>query len=119
MPLPPPPPVAWEDRQRSPGNWNWRPGTATFVDGAVELVSFTCQGRAIRIERNGATSGLTIRTTTLSRSLRVDEVLPANDPLLDAIVYSRGKWLVASAGQADLVLPPWPEIARTVEDCRA
>jgi len=44
--------------------------------------------------------------------------LPAFDPLLDAIAFSRGRMAVTLAGGSSLVVPAWPEPARTVEDCR-
>lgn len=37
---------------------------------------------------------------------------------LDAIVFSRGRFLVQVKGGGDLVVPAWPEIAKVVEDCR-
>jgi hypothetical protein len=44
--------------------------------------------------------------------------LTAQDPLLDAIVFSRGRFMVETPGQGALYLPSWPEISRAVEDCR-
>jgi hypothetical protein len=44
--------------------------------------------------------------------------IPARDPLLDAIVFSRGRFAVETRGMAPLYLPSWPEVARVVEDCR-
>jgi hypothetical protein len=41
------------------------------------------------------------------------------DALLDAISTSRGRIGFSVATQPALVVPPWPEIARVVEDCRA
>ena len=45
--------------------------------------------------------------------------LAAWDPLLDAIVFSRGRVEFGVAGQPALVVPSWAEAARVVEDCRA
>jgi hypothetical protein len=45
-------------------------------------------------------------------------VLPASDPFLDQIVFSRGRFAVEAQGQARLILPTWPEPARVVEECR-
>jgi len=41
------------------------------------------------------------------------------DPLLDAIVSSRGRVGFAVGAQPPLVVPPWAEPARVIEDCRA
>ena len=41
------------------------------------------------------------------------------DPMLDAVATSRGRIGFSIAGQPPLVLPPWAEVARVVEDCRA
>ena len=136
--VPPPPPrpsapVAWEDRARTPGTWSYlRDGprsVATYADGASAILTITCSDRNIIFHRPGAEAlALAITTTTLSKRLlgASDTVtngaigtLPATDPLLDAIIYSRGKFMVGTTGLPDLILPPWPEIARVVEDCRS
>lgn len=44
--------------------------------------------------------------------------LRARDPLLDAIVFSRGRFAFEAAGEPTLYLPSWPEIGRVIEDCR-
>ena len=142
QPRPAPPPVqpaprplvAWEDRDRTPGNWVYDRvsgrSTATFGQQKADHVGIECLGDGtVRISRDGPSGGaMTIRTTTVSRTLAVQPggeaaggvaaTLPANDPLLDAIVYSRGKFMISVAGLPDMILPPWPEIARVVEDCR-
>jgi len=48
----------------------------------------------------------------------MDVRLPPNDPLLDQIAFSRGRFLVQVEGGPSLVVPAWPEFARVVEDCR-
>ena len=45
--------------------------------------------------------------------------LSAYDPLLDAIVSSRGRIGFSVAGQQALVVPAWAEVARVIEDCRS
>jgi hypothetical protein len=45
--------------------------------------------------------------------------IAAADPILDAIAFSRGRFAVNAAGVPSLVLPPWADVARVVEDCRA
>jgi hypothetical protein len=51
-------------------------------------------------------------------AMRVTADLAASDPLLDGIAFSRGRIAVAMAGGVPLVVPAWPEAARTIEDCR-
>ncbi len=122
-PAPAPTPLAadWQDWPVTPGTWRYARGTgATFGGGQA---SVRCTGGAIRLA--GATGGsgaVTIRTTSATRVLPAaadgSVTLPARDPLLDAIVFSRGRFTIERAGAATLVLPPWAEVARVVEDCR-
>jgi hypothetical protein len=44
--------------------------------------------------------------------------LPASDPLLEQMAFSRGRFLVTVEGGPSLVVPAWPELARVIEDCR-
>jgi hypothetical protein len=68
---------------------------------------------------------LTIRTTSIARTLAVGATttgggaeLGARDTLLDAMGYSRGRFVVESSGVPTLVVPAWAEILRVAEDCR-
>ena len=63
-------------------------------------------------------SPLTIATSTLTRALPAGGRLLSNDPLLDAIAFSRGRFLVSSGSAPVLAIPSWPEAARSIEDCR-
>ena len=120
----------------TPGMWTYQavPGgsAARFVDAtgtarfALECSKAT---RRVTISRtsNTAAPGLFIWTTDSSRSLgarfdptamRVALELAARDPLLDAIAFSRGRIAVVMTGSEPLVMPAWPEAARTIEDCR-
>jgi hypothetical protein len=49
---------------------------------------------------------------------RVSADLGAYDPLLDAIASSRGRIGFSSSGLETLVVPPWADVARVIEDCR-
>lgn len=67
---------------------------------------------------------LTIRTESAERvvpaslSGRVALVeFAVNDPLLDAMAFSRGRFALESSSGA-LYLPSYPEITRVIEDCR-
>ncbi len=50
---------------------------------------------------------------------RLSIELGAFDPLLDAITSSHGRVGFSVANQPALVVPPWAETARVIEDCRA
>jgi hypothetical protein len=75
--------------------------------------------RTVTISRPGMpVAALTIATDTASRALPPNGRLSAYDPLLDAIAFSRGRFLVSGGGAAVLAVPSWPEVARSIEDCR-
>ena len=136
-PAPPPPaPVApagdWRDIPLTPGDWRYNAETneAQFVlagSGPAFVQRCDLAGRRIELLRTaGGGSQLRIRTSSASRSLAgmptaggLAASLPASDPLLDAIAFSRGRFTVQSDSGAMLVLPAWPEPARAIEDCRA
>ena len=97
------------------------------------MLEFRCNratGNVLLI-RSGVASGpvpLTVTTTSVARPLTAQPLegsptllmvpLPARDALLDAIVFSRGRFAVEAQGFAPIYAPSWPEIARVVEDCR-
>jgi hypothetical protein len=135
-PTPAPPPLAidWNDWPFTPGDWayaryNGR-SSATFGFPDTGRLTLSCTAeRTIRITLSGQSAGaITIRTTSLTRSLSTTPLgapatgiwatLSANDPLLDAIAFSRGRFVVEQAAQPPLVVPPYAEIGRVIEDCR-
>ena len=73
-------------------------------------------------------TGFTIRTSTMARALPtqptgaappyIAATLTPDDRLLDAIGFSRGRFVVEAPPLTALVVPAWPEILRVVEDCR-
>ncbi len=139
---PPPPPVQtsrdWRDAPITPGNWRWGlaggASTARFGEGPGDTVlEFRCDRQAgtVLLIRAGMADGpvpLTVTTTSTARPLTarprggsqpgIVVALPARDPLLDAIIFSRGRFAVEAQGLAPIYAPTWPEIARVVEDCR-
>lgn len=130
-PPPPPPSVDWADAPLSPGNWSYRPSpqgpSAVFGPGAAPSLTVRCFGNQVLISRSGASASnqLTFRTSSIARAVPaaaqpadIGVTLPANDPLLDALIFSRGRFAVEAAGLPGLVVPTWPELARVVEDCR-
>jgi hypothetical protein len=125
----PAPPVAWQDGPLSPGDWTYErrgdPRAAFGAPDPVFVVGCTA-ARQVSLARVDGAGGqtLAIRTTFGERSFPVAQpsativVLAASDPLLDEMAFSRGRFLVRTGGQPDLILPTWPELARVVEDCR-
>lgn len=108
--------------------------TASFVspDGTV-LAALACDRPTarVRVTRRGeaATSVPMALTSTFgTRPLTSDPLqsapgwvvaeLHTNDPMLDSIAFSRGRFVLEVAGLETLYLPSWPEISRVIEDCR-
>jgi len=132
--------VGWMDAPQTPGDWTYvNEGSETlavFADGpgdaAVRLiVRCQLQARRVSIARPGNASGqveMLVRTETQERRLTAVPIagdrpligaeLAANDPLLDAIAFSRGRFAVDVAATQPIYAPAWPEITRVVEDCR-
>ena len=106
---------------QTPGQWSY----AVSVNGSEArygaAFSIRCDRatRTVIISRPGAPpTVLTIATDSTTRSLPMGGRLLANDPILDAIAFSRGRFIV-SGGGATLAIPSWPEAARSIEDCRS
>lgn len=123
--------AAWTDARLTPGRWTYSGGAASsaqYGSAVAPLFTVRCVARGqIALQRHGGTGGaaLTIRTSNTMRTLpataRPDGTvvtLSANDPLLDAIAFSRGRFAVETPVASQLVIPAWPEPARVVEDCR-
>ncbi|MBY9064223.1 hypothetical protein K7957_14875 [Sphingomonas yunnanensis] len=133
-PAPAPTPLAadWQDWPRTPGTWRYArdaAGTmASFGVGGAAVATARCDraARAMTLTRiGGVRAPLTVRTSATTRTLPAAAVvngaaatLPASDRLLDAMVFSRGRFTLEQSGSAPLVLPPWAELARVIEDCR-
>lgn len=139
-PVPAPPPVAaapsagnWLDEPQTPGDWAYRGGVASFGEPASEpRLILRCDRGAgvVTIERPGtaAAQAITIRTETAERSVAAAPSagpppamaarVPARDPLLDAMAFSRGRFAVETPGLPNIYVPAWPEVTRVVEDCR-
>jgi hypothetical protein len=127
----------WQDAPLTPGEWVYSRDAsggsqALFAGGSPEasfLVRCDASLGQVTLAREGVGSQLRIRTSTREQTLRatpgsermasLSATLPASDPLLDEIVFSRGRLAVDAEGLPRLVIPAWPEPARVVEDCRA
>ena len=103
------------------GQWSYV-ATATGGEARYGLhLALQCDKptRTVTIARPGMPiAGLTIVTDTASRTLPPNGRLSAYDPLLDAMAFSRGRFLVSGGTGPALAVPSWPEGARAVEDCR-
>jgi hypothetical protein len=136
-PLPAPPPSAdWRDWSLTPGTWAYRQdarGSIALFGQAGQDAELTlrCDRERARIyisRRGAGTTGLDIRTTSLVRRLAalptggmpayLAAELGVRDPVLDAIGFSRGRFVVEAQGLPVLVVPAWAETLRVVEDCR-
>lgn len=133
---PRPAPVDWQDWPRTPGTWTYqrdaRGSRALFgTAGRDALAVLRCDRgeRRLFLSRPGsATAPFTIRTTSTTRSVAAQPTggtppyaataFAPTDPLLDAIAFSRGRFTIEQAGTPALVLPPYAEIGRVIEDCR-
>lgn len=125
--------VAWQDVPATPGDWRWSledgQSVARFAAGRLTL---RCDpaSRTVRVERSetavpSAPAALTIRTQTQSRTFNtvaqsgtLHVSLPARDPLLDAMAFTRGRFAVEVSGMPPLYVPSWSEVSRVIEDCR-
>lgn len=122
-PAPPPPSVPlaadWNDWPFTPGAWRYANGVATFGTGLATLACDARGGRVTLSLGNAGPSAITVRTTSASRVLPAQPAaLAANDPLLDAMAFSRGRVVFQQAGVRPLVLRADAEIGRVIEDCR-
>jgi len=142
-PAPPPPvaaappaPADWRDAPQTPGTWRWRmEGDRSLAEYALyagtPLARLTCDPltQTTILWRNWPVTGpipLTVTTTGTRRMFTASPdggsgtqvSLPAYDRLLDAIAFSRGRFMLEIPGAPTLYLPAWPELSRVIEDCR-
>lgn len=122
-----PAPADWRTRPITAGAWTWRSAAdsseAVFSDsrGPQLVIRCTRSTRRVSFSRTGATPTAPIRiaTTSSERQLAPGNAVLANDPLLDAIAFSRGRLWVDVQGTVPLVLRSAAEPARSIEDCRS
>ena len=129
-------PPDYTNARVAPGSWRYQStaggSMARFVDttGTARLVlecSRASRRVSVSLTSTAPAASLSLWTSIASRNLparfeanaiRVTAELPAYDALLDAIAFSRGRIAVTMPGGVPLVVPAWPEAARTIEDCR-
>ena len=102
------------------GQWSYAASTsgseARF--GTAFVIRCDRIARRVTLRRGDAPpSALTIGTDLSVRTIAADGAVAATDPVLDAIAFSRGRFIVVGGGSR-LVLPASPEAARSIEDCR-
>ena len=138
-PLPTTKPLAadWRDWPLTPGTWAYRQdgrgSIALFgLTGADAVLTLRCdrEANALYLSRQGdlGAAPMTVRTTSLTRQLATlptggtppyrAVALDTRDALVEAMGFSRGRFVVQQEGYLQLVVPAWPEILRVAEDCR-
>ncbi len=138
-PVPSPTPTLgadWRDWPLTPGNWVYRQdgrGSIALYGraGAEAELTLRCdsaRGRVIVSRRGAGPATLTVRTSSNLRQLAVQPVagatpwlaaeLAPRDSLLDAMGFSRGRFVVEATGLPTLVVPAYAEVLRIAEDCR-
>ena len=143
-PTPTPTPAAtptrgadWRDWPLTPGTWAYkqdgRGSVALYgvAGGEAELIlrCDAARSRVILSRKGAGVTSLTLRTTSTVRDVPVQPLatsatawlaadLAPRDPLLDALGYSRGRFIVAGNGLPTLVVPAYAEVLRVAEDCR-
>ena len=126
----------WRIAPLMAGSWAYRElptgSEAMFTDAQViRRIVVKCSRATRRVSLSVASptagSAINVSTSEAQRSLpavfdtqgfQITAELGAMDPLLDGIAMSRGRFSVSVPGGAALVVPAWPEIARSIEDCR-
>jgi hypothetical protein len=125
------------DAPQTPGNWSYsavdggtiarfgEPGASVFAIGCMQ------NSRRVVLIREAIPDArdalMAIRTETAERRFEarpgdeggaVSTALGANDPLLDAMAVTKGRFAVGVEGEPTLYLPAWVEVTRVIEDCR-
>lgn len=141
VPAPPPTPAYsnWMEAPQTPGDWFYIPQTGASIAafGPAERqpwFAMRCDpaSRTISIGRTSASMAsqpMTIRTESATRTFAANPAqgsvehlvaasVPAADPFLDAMAFSKGRFAVEVGGEPTLYLPSWPEVSRVIEDCR-
>ena len=127
----------WNDWPFTPGDWTYsrdsRGSVGQFgVLGRTAMLSLRCdmQTRRVTLSREASAPAqhMVIRTSSMTKQLPAQLTggtpayiaadIMSNDPILDAMAFSRGRILVEAEGQQPVILPSWAEIARIIEDCR-
>jgi hypothetical protein len=142
QPAPPAKPVLvqpsgpWLDWPLAPGEWVYRKDDRGSIAlfgpaGGEATVILRCdrdRGSLFLSRAGTGPATMTIRTSSVSRDLAAQSTggkpayaattLSPNDPLLDAMAFSRGRIAVEMSGAQYIAIPAWAEMGRVTEDCR-
>lgn len=143
MPTPAPAPMStaptyenYLDAPQTPGDWRYEAmrsgGLARFGTPGSTILEIVCDPGArqvIILRPSDANSSrvMNITTETIVRDVVAEPVrgrdqlaarLPVNDPLLDAMAVTKGRFAIATQGERTLYVPAWVEVTRVIEDCR-
>jgi len=108
----------------TPGQWSYvaMPGGSEARFGPTFSIRCDRVARRVMLRRTapavaGPAAAMTITTDLGVRTLPYHGVVANSDAVLDAIAFSRGRFIVDGGG-VRLILPAAPEPARSIEDCR-
>ncbi len=133
-PAPRPAAVNWRLAPITPGDWTWgSAGSQTVARFAGGRLVLRCDQATltVSIEQPATASApvpVSIQTSSVRRTLTATPqtgsppmlvaAVPARDPLLDAMTFSKGRFAIETPGLDPLYVPSWSEVGRVVEDCR-
>ena len=106
----------------TPGQWSYAANLGGSEARFGSSLSIRCDRAARRVTVRRTDPAVTAGALTIGTDLAVhvigaDGSVAATDPVLDAIAFSRGRFIVTGGG-VRLVVPASPEAARSIEDCR-
>lgn len=119
----PAPAADWRTAPLAGGSWTYRAtpagSEALFENAGSAVLVVRCDRASRSIIVGGSMPGaaVTIATTSAQKG-SANGVFAANDPILDALAFSRGRFAVRFSSGSQVVVPAWPEPARSIEDCR-
>ena len=123
-----PPRQPWDERDLNGGDWRYdfAARTATFGWGDTAFLTLGCAGPGSIMLTAGLGTGDRPQRVDLSTSFGVDALamtsdsmaFAADDPRLDRIAFSRGRFALDAANGSSLTIPVHAEIGRVIEDCR-
>jgi hypothetical protein len=126
----------WTDWPMAQGSWVYRRDNRGSIalygaPGKDALVTLRCdkgRGRIYLSRAGGVGTAMTVRTSSTSKIVSAQPTggqppylateMLTNDPLLDAMAYSRGRIALEVPGLLNIAIPIWSEIGRVTEDCR-
>ncbi|MDQ3078477.1 MAG: hypothetical protein M3R03_00560 [Pseudomonadota bacterium] len=110
----------------APGQWSYAPmpGGSEARFGGTFVIQCDRNTRRVTLRRpelamTAPATAMIVTTDLAVHTVPADGILANSNRVLDAIAFSRGRFIVSGGGSASqLVAPSSPEAARTIEDCR-